>query len=194
MVKIEELLEPDESVLKKQRGVQAGRGFGSLGTLYLTNKRVIFIPNKLLTAALGIAALPTAAGAGALASLFKKGLHIIPLSDIKEVKSSFGALVIVADKKYTYSVSMWKTKEWVNAVKEAMAMAEVEEEIEEEPVKEEPRPRTTRRRRSSTRRSTRRRRPRSTKAKSAEVKFCPECGAKVRPTDNFCPNCGHKLR
>jgi len=27
-----------------------------------------------------------------------------------------------------------------------------------------------------------------------EVRFCPHCGAKVRPGSKFCTNCGTKLR
>ncbi|MFK5279033.1 DUF2116 family Zn-ribbon domain-containing protein, partial [Lacticaseibacillus paracasei] len=26
------------------------------------------------------------------------------------------------------------------------------------------------------------------------LKFCPNCGQPIKPTDDFCPNCGFDLR
>ena len=46
MVKIEELLTPGETVIKKQGGIQLGHAMGPTGDLFLTNTRLIFLHKK----------------------------------------------------------------------------------------------------------------------------------------------------
>ncbi len=187
MVKIDDLLEPDEKVLKRQHGINAGRGImAPLGTLYLTNKRVIFIPNKLLT--LMFSDIYTG-----MNTLLKKGLHVIPLNEIKNVKSSFGAVVIEADKKYTYTVTVWKTKGWVNAINQAIA------EMTTKPKKATSTPKIKPKTKRSTTKRTRKTKTttkptRTTKTEETiEFHYCPNCGTKLKPTYKYCPNCGYKL-
>jgi len=108
-MRIEEILESGERVLK-QDGAQAGRGISPYGTLYLTDRRIIFLPKILMSVALA-----------SYDALWKKGFESIPLSNIRSVRSSFGAVIIEADRKYTYSVGVFKTRGWVNAINEAIA-------------------------------------------------------------------------
>ena len=191
MVKIDEILEPDERVIKKQKGVTSGRGaFGSVGTLYLTNQRVIFLPSKLMTTVF------SADITSAIKTLANKGLQVIPLDEIDDVKSSFGAVVITSSgKKYTYTVSVWKTKGWVNAINQAIA--EMDMMPKPEMTVSTPRTRTKTKKRTS-RRSRRRKSSTTQRAQvrssTREMHYCPNCGAKIEPSYKFCPNCGHPLR
>ncbi|RLF13555.1 MAG: hypothetical protein DRJ66_07630 [Thermoprotei archaeon] len=191
MVKIEELLEPDERIIKKQGSVTRGRGaFGPIGTLYLTNKRVIFLPSKLMTAAFSADIIST------IKTLANKGLQVIPLDEIENVKSSFGAVVITAGgKTYTYTVSVWKTKGWVNAINQAIAemsaISEPEIPVSIPKTKARARKRTSRRSRRKKSSTTQRAQTRSS---TREMRYCPNCGAEIEPSYKFCPSCGHPLR
>ena len=113
MVKIEELLVPGETVIKKQGGVTLGRGMGSTGDLFLTNTRLLFVPSKLWAVVLPDP--KTLVG--------RRDVIQIPLQKIKVAKKSFGALKVQADKEYTFMVSVWKTGGWVDAVEQAMRTA-----------------------------------------------------------------------
>ena len=113
MVKIEELLMPDEKVVKQQGKIQAGNMPGMpVGDLYLTNKRLVFLHSKgwsLLT--------PTPGGA-----VMGKDI-MISLQDVKSVKKGFaGTLKVQADKEYQFSVTVWNAQGWVNAVLQACAL------------------------------------------------------------------------
>lgn len=102
---IEELLTPGESVIKKQSGVM----FGGMptGDLYLTNRRLIWLHKKRW----GLL-LPGA--------LVGKDVQI-PLQNISMVsKGRLGTLKIQADKEYSFSVSVWNTGGWVDAVQQVM--------------------------------------------------------------------------
>jgi len=177
MVRIEEVLEPGEVILKSQGNTQAGRGFSPYGSLYLTNKRIIFIPKILFSVAIG-----------SYEALWKRGFVSIPLASIRNVKSSFGAVIIEADRKYTYSVGVFKTKEWVNAINGALIR------VQSQGAREPPVTRVPLSSQSSVPQGWVRITPSREPVNSSEVRFCPNCGAKVNPTDNFCPKCGHKLR
>lgn len=113
MVKIEELLIPGETVTKKQGGVTLGRGIGSTGDLVLTNNRLLFVPSRLW--ALVLPDPKTLVG--------RRDVTQIPLQNIKSVKKSFGALKVQADQEYTFTVSVWRTGGWVDAVEQAMHAA-----------------------------------------------------------------------
>jgi hypothetical protein len=111
MGKIDEILMPDEKVIKSQRRIQVGSGtFGMpSGDLFLTNKRILFIHSK------GWSLLSPAAGS----SLFGKNLQI-SLHDIQSVKKGFGSVKIKADKEYSFMVSAWKSGGWENAIQLAI--------------------------------------------------------------------------
>lgn len=110
MVKIEELLVPGETVIKKQGGITLGRGIGPTGDLLLTNTRLLFIPSRLW--ALVLPDPKTLVGKGDVTQ--------IPLQKIKAASKSFGALKVQADKDYSFMVSVWHTGGWVDAVEQAM--------------------------------------------------------------------------
>lgn len=113
MVKIEELLVPGETVIKKQGGVTLGRGMGPSGDLFLTNTRLLFVPSRLWS--LVLPDPKTLVG--------RRDVTQIPLQKIKAAKKSFGALKVQADKEHTFMVSVWKTGGWVDAVEQAMHTA-----------------------------------------------------------------------
>jgi hypothetical protein len=110
MIKIEELLTPGESVIKKQGGVTLGRGIGPTGDLVLTNMRLLFIPSKLW--ALVIPDPKTLFGGGDAIE--------IALQDIKVTKKSWGALKVQAEKKYEFMVSVWSTDGWIDALQQVI--------------------------------------------------------------------------
>ena len=107
MVKIEELLETEEKVIKKQGGVMAGRGIAPTGDLFLTNLRLIFLHKKRW-------ALVPFTG-----TLTGEDIQI-PLQNIKSIKKSWGALKVLADKEYTFLVSALKTGGWIESIKQTM--------------------------------------------------------------------------
>ena len=113
MVKIEELLVPGETLIKKQGGITLGRGIGPTGDLFLTNTRLLFVPSRLW--ALVLPDPKTLVG--------RRDVTQIPLQKIKAAKKSFGALKVQADQEYTFMVSVWKTGGWVDAVEQAMRTA-----------------------------------------------------------------------
>ena len=111
MGKIDEILMPDEKLIKSQRRIQVGSGIFGMpsGDLFLTNKRILFIHSK------GWSLLSPAAGS----SLFGKNLQI-SLHDIVSVNKGFGIVKIKADKEYSFMVSAWKSGGWVDAIQLAI--------------------------------------------------------------------------
>lgn len=107
MVNIEELLSPDETILKKQSGVVFGLGMGPTGDLFLTNKRLLFLHKKRYA----LISPPALTGNDL----------IIELQNVRSVrKGSFGSIKIQADKEYTFAVTIFQNGDWVDAVNTAM--------------------------------------------------------------------------
>jgi hypothetical protein len=111
MGKIDQILMPDEKIIKSQRRIQVGSGMFGMpsGDLFLTNNRLLFIHSK------GWSLLSPAVGS----SLLGKNLQI-PLEDIQSVKKGFGSVKIKADKEYSFVVSAWKAGGWVDAIQQAI--------------------------------------------------------------------------
>jgi hypothetical protein len=111
MGKIDEILMPDEKIIKSQRRIQVGSGMFGMpsGDLFLTNIRLMFIHSK------GWSLLSPAVGS----SLLGKNLQI-SLQDIQSVKKGFGSVKVKADKDYSFMVSAWKAGGWVDAIQLAI--------------------------------------------------------------------------
>lgn len=161
MVKIEELLTPGESVIKKQGGITLGRGIGPTGDLVLTNMRLLFIPSRLW--ALVIPDPKT---------LFGRGDAIeIALNDIKVTKKSWGALKVQAEKEYEFMVSVWNTGGWVDALQKAIRSPPPIRSQTPAPPQAPTIP--------SASRPTRRFCPNCGGSVKTEAKFCESCGTKL---------------
>ena len=161
MVKIEDVLLPDEKIVKTQEKIQLGSGAGMpVGDLYLTNKRLIFIHSKSWSL------LSPSPAAGILL-----GKNVaIPLQDVKSVKKNFlGYLKVRSDKEYQFMVSAWKSQGWVDAVQQACS------QNLQMPPPPPPDPLQG---------------PTFATAETSTSRFCPHCGKQLKPDDNFCRNCG----
>lgn len=161
MVKIEELLKPGESVIKRQGGVTLGRGIGPTGDLVLTNMRLLFIPSRLWASV-----IPDPK------TLFgRKDAIEIALHDIKLTKKSLGALKVQAEKKYEFMVSVWNTGGWIDALQQAIRSPPPTRTQTSAPPQAPPPP--------SASRPTRRFCPNCGSPVKPEAKFCENCGTKL---------------
>jgi len=90
MAKIEELLEPGETVIKKNRWMTE-YGWGAQGTLWLTNRRLVFTSSR-----------SRRGDEGKLSSEHPDAIPI-PLGNIKNVEiSRMGTLEILTDESEKY--------------------------------------------------------------------------------------------
>lgn len=112
MVKIEELLEPGETVIKDSSATDERSTDSTLGRLYLTDSRLIFIPSRLATFGMG--------------NLIKP--FTIPLNTIREVKSGWWKVTITTDRKTWLGSVKYKfggfrgrraDEEWADAIERA---------------------------------------------------------------------------
>jgi hypothetical protein len=166
MGKIEDLLMPDEQITKKQATVQllVGQGGMPSGDLYLTNKRLIFLVSR------GWSLVTPGAGIGATDVL-------LSLQDVKSIDKSLGYIKIKADKEYAFSVSIWHTGGWVNAVRQAIALypPPTSQTASTPP----PGPSIGQVRQP---------------AQPSARRFCPSCGSPVSSEARFCESCGGRLQ
>ena len=167
MTKIEELLAPDEQIIKKQSGVTLSKGSRGIpsGSLYLTNTRLIFLFSK------GWSILSPTPGAGWMGKDI-----VLSLQDIKSVNKGHASLKVDADKAYEFTVSMWHAGSWADAVQQAIALYPPRQ-VPPYPQPQQPV--------SS---------PQQTAPQPSGRKFCPNCGAPVKPEARFCEGCGTKLQ
>ena len=97
MVGIDELLTPGEVIIKTQRRVMFDIYAGDVGTLFLTNKRLLFL------------------------RMFGGNNIIIYLQNIRSVsKGSAGSLSIQADRDYSFGVTIFQRGAWIDAVNTAI--------------------------------------------------------------------------
>ena len=166
MGKIEDLLMPDEKVIKKQVGTQISNMAGQpAGDLYLTNKRLIFLHSK----GWSLLSLTPATGV-----LLGKDI-VIPLEDIKSVeKSMLGYLKVRAEKEYQFAVSFSFAQGWVDATLQALAL------YRQSPPPPPPPPPTQEQPIFS----------QTPRPQSSAKAFCPQCGSLLKPEDKFCSKCG----
>lgn len=166
MVKIEELLTPDEHVTKHQGSVQLAIGEIGMpaGDLYLTNKRLIFLISK------GWSLLTSGAGIGSKDLIFS-------IQDIKSVGKSFGYLKVKTDKEYQFVAGLWTASGWADAIQQAITL---NPPLPTPPPPPIPQPQP----------------PQSQMSQPPQQpkRFCPHCGNAVKPEARFCDNCGTKLQ
>lgn len=104
LAKIEELLESGEVITKKKGGVAVGGT--AYGTLYLTNRRLMWIKS-------GWQIFP-----GEL--FLERGKAIqIPLDAITRVEKGLATLKVHADREYRFGVTVFAAGDWRKAVDEA---------------------------------------------------------------------------
>jgi hypothetical protein len=112
---IEDLLLPDERIVKKQEGIKLENMDGMPnGNLYLTDRRLIFAYSR----AMSVFSYPSQLG------VFLGKDVVIQLKDIKSVKKSLlGSLKVKADREYDFIVSVVRSQGWVDAVMQGCAQA-----------------------------------------------------------------------
>jgi hypothetical protein len=164
MGKIEDLLMPEERIIKKQAGTQISNMAGQpAGDLYLTNKRLIFLHSK----GWSLLSLTPATGV-----LLGKDI-VIPLQDIKSVeKNMLGYLKVRADKEYQFAVSFSFAQGWVDATLQALTLYRQSPPPPPPPTQQQPIFSQT---------------PRPQVSAKA---FCSQCGSLLKPEDKFCSKCG----
>ncbi len=97
MVGIDELLTPGEVVIKTQGRVMSDIYLDEVGTLFLTNKRLLFLRT------------------------FGGNIIIIDLQNIRSVsKGSAGSITIQADKEYFFGVTIFQRGAWIDAINTAI--------------------------------------------------------------------------
>lgn len=161
MVKIQELLEPNERLIKEsssgpfsQVTYMKSLVSNTQGRLYLTSDRILFLPGNFQN---------TDATILVVGRLFKSpdSVHI-PLSSITGVEKGWGEKITIhADKKYDF-MGMSGAGEWVTAIERARSTPHTAYA----PPVSQPTPRP------------------------AGSKFCSNCGKPLKPQDKFCPECG----
>ena len=162
MAKLEEMLGPDERVLKTQGKISmmSAPGF-PVGDLHLTNKRLIFLLSRGWTAVL------TFPGAAIMSHDV-----ILPLEEIKSVSKEGRlppVLRIRANKVYDFNPSVFRIDEWVDAILQASALSPPSAPPPESPMQYRSAP---------------------AYAQPADQKFCSSCGNPLRTENRFCSNCG----
>lgn len=173
MVKVEELLEQGETLIKEG----GGGAFSQItwvksltsniqGRLVLTNRRLFFVPGNFQnTDATMLVAL----------RLFKSpDSASIPLSSITKIEKGWGEqLNIYTDKKYDFR-GMRGAGDWQKAIEQARASSPAQS-AEMAPQRAAPRAA-----------------PAPPPQAAAGSGFCNNCGRALRPQDKFCPGCGAK--
>jgi len=175
LVKIEELLQPGETMIKEGGGgaftqitYVKSLTSNTQGRLILTNSRLLFVPGNFQnTDATMLVAL----------RLFKSPDSVqIPLSSITNIEKGWGEqLTVHADKKYDFR-GMRGAGDWLTAIEQARAGArQAPPVVEQRATRQQPPPP-----------------PRQQQAppRAAGAGFCPSCGKPLRPQDKFCPECG----
>lgn len=168
MVKINEVLEPNEELIMESSSgpftqVTYVKSMISnvQGRLFLTSKRLIFLPGNFQNTDATILVLGKLLGS-------PESVHI-PLSSITKVEKNWGEQIAVyTEKKYDFR-GMRGAGDWVAAIEKARA-SPASRHVEAAPQAYSSPP------------------PPSPRA--AGGKFCPSCGNTLRPQDKFCPNCG----
>jgi hypothetical protein len=165
MGRIEELLAPDERVIKKQDKVQLAVGeFGMpWGDLSLTNKRLIYLVSKGWSVGFS-----PGAGLGSKDLMFS-------IQDIKSVSKSIGYLKVKTDKEYQFAVSVWNTGSWVDSIQQAITLYP-SPASQPPPIPPPPPP------------------SQMTQPPQITKRYCPNCGNVVKPEAKFCESCGTKLQ
>lgn len=167
MGKIEDLLDPDERIVKNKSQVQLSNSVGTpYGTLYLTNKRLVFLVSK------GWSLLSPGMGA------FSKDL-IIPLEEIKSVKKGWPSVMCVeAQKKHEFLIPHLQGNAWVDAVLQSVALSPPPVSAPPEPHEHVEDQRTLRQR------------PRAAVPGAPAPKYCGKCGTALKAGNRFCVGCG----
>ncbi len=175
MVKVEELLEPGETLIKEGGGgaftqVTWVKGLTSnvQGRLVLTNRRLFFHPGNFqntdstVLVALRLFKSPDSAN--------------IPLPSITKVEKGWGEqLNIYTDKKYDFR-GMRGAGDWQKAIEQARASAPSQQAPAMAPAPQhQAAPRTA-----------------PPPPAAPGTGFCHNCGRALRQQDKFCPGCGVK--
>lgn len=173
MVKIEEILMQGERVVKVQEKITLGNKAGMpMGDLYLTDRRLIFLPSKALSILSPVAPYVSPAGA------FLGKTVVIQLQDIRSVsKNVLGYLKVQTDTEYQFNVSFVRTKEWVETIQQAIQSSR------QAPVPPPPPPPTQ----SPNF-------PQPPTPPTSENAFCTRCGNLLGSEDKFCRRCGAPAR
>lgn len=168
LVKIQEVLEPNEELIMESSSgpftqVTYVKSLVSnvQGRLFLTSKRLIFLPGNFQN---------TDSTILVLGKLLKspESVHIT-LSSITKIEKGWGEQIAVySDKKHDFR-GMRGAGDWATAIEKART-SPASIHVEAAP-----------RAHSS---------PPPPSPKGAGSKFCPGCGNALRPQDKFCPNCG----
>lgn len=189
----------EEIVLKQEAGVKSydsaspptigfkAGAFADVGSLILTNRRLVYISKGGMARAAAWVVSPLAALAvekrvskAELDELAKhKGSYSIPLSAITKVEASrkMGSEYLRVDHpnfgekpahSYIFGGGWSKKEDWVAAINSALDAA-----------RSTPAPSTTV--------------PSAAQPPPTRQRFCPNCGAQVAPGSRFCPNCGNRL-
>lgn len=168
MGKIEDLLLPNETIVKKQEGIKLENIDGMPnGNLYLTDRRLIFAYSR----AMSMFSYPNQLG------VFLGKDVVIQLKDIKSVKKGLlGSLKVKADREYDFTVSVVRSQGWVDAVMQACSQflrppPPPSPNSQQGPVY-----------------------PLRPPAETSASPFCSHCGRPLRPDDKFCRNCGAPAR
>jgi RNA polymerase subunit RPABC4/transcription elongation factor Spt4 len=175
LVKLEELLEPGETLIKEGGGgaftqVTWVKSLANniQGRLVLTDRRLFFVPGNFQnTDATMLVAL----------RLFRSPDSVsIPLGSITKVEKGWGEqLGIYTDKKYDFR-GMRGAGDWQKAIEQARATPQPQApRVQAAPQQAAPRKAT----------------PPPPPA-AAGSSFCNNCGRALRPQDKFCPGCGTK--
>jgi len=169
--KIEDILGPDERIVKTKTQVQLSNTVGApYGTLYLTNKRLIFQVSK------GWSLLSPGMGA------FSKDL-IIPLEEIKSVKKGWPSVMYVqAQKRHDFVIPQLQANAWVDEVLQTIALSPPSASAPPE------RPEKAVESRLS------RQKPREAAPKASAPKFCGNCGEALKAGNKFCVECGAPVK
>ena len=164
--KIENMLDGDERIVKSQSQVQLSSSMGQpWGTLYLTNKRIIFLVSR----------------GWSLASLVPSGAlvgkdMIIPLESVRNVKKGFpSVLTVEAQKKHEFVVPSFKSGEWVDAVLQECALSPPPENVSPNDLQKQAPPNLG---------------ASSSASQQFSPKFCGSCGNPLNQGNKFCVNCG----
>ena len=175
MVEIKDLLEPGETVTKQAGGsllenvmyVKSALD-SQAGKLFLTNRRLLFIPNKQ----------------GDFLQMLRKGEAAqIPLHTIIEIKKNWGENVdIQADKKYNFR-GMRNSQEWVDSIEHTRTESQARAPSEPSPQRPTLKPQVPVTKQIEAQQE-------SHPLRSAASKYCPNCGEAVEEGDKFCGKCG----
>jgi len=168
--KIEDMLDPDERIVKTKTQVQLSSSVGMpYGTLSLTNKRLIFQVSRGWS-------LLSVVPAGAIAG---KDV-VIPLEEIKSVKKGWpSVLKVQAQKNHDFIIPSSEANAWVDAVMQTVALSPPTVSAPPKPPEnQQPSPQSIR----------------AVVPEADAPKFCGNCGSALKAGNKFCVECGAPIK